>query len=145
MLDEALAVQRSRGLGEAYSILLDTQKRLSEVTAQIQATEDRIKALADQVTLSSVTINLREQPKPGEVVQDEEFNWGFGATLGNAFKDVKVIIRNTLNALLYFIITCWTWLLPLVFFFWLGRKLYRKYVAPQTRKGPSPPQPSPAE
>jgi len=105
MLDDARQVQRTRGLGEAYKVLLDTQARLSDVTLELQTTQDTIDQLADKITRSSIKVNLSERA----AYQAEEFAWGFGATLKAAYKDVLIGVKNTINALIYFVVTSVLW------------------------------------
>ena len=106
MLDDARQVQRTRGLGEAYKVLLDTQARLSDVTLELQTTQDTIDQLADKITRSSIKVTLSERA----AYQSEEFTWGFGATLKAAYKDVLLGVKNTANALIYFVVTSVLWL-----------------------------------
>jgi hypothetical protein len=122
MLAEALAVQRSRGLGDAYTMLLDTQKRLSEVSGQIQSVEDRIGQLADQITRSTITVTLIQRDK----VDSGEFSWGFGATLDKAKHDVVLGMRNFLNGLLYFAVAGWMWVWPWVLIGFVGWRVWKK-------------------
>lgn len=129
MLEEALAVQRSRGLGEGYSILLDTQERLFNVTAEIESTEDRMNALADRITRSTITVHLTEVKALPEQVK-EEFTWGFGTTAGTAYKDLLKALRGAGQGFIYFIITCWTWLIPWAIVILIGRWIYLKWVKP---------------
>lgn len=133
MLDEALAVQRARGLGEGYSILLDTQERLFKVTGEIESTEDRLGALADQITRSTITVRITEIKKLPEQIK-QTFSWGFGETAGGAFKSLQFKLRDMAQGLIYFLITCWTWLVPWAIFIWIGRWIYKKFVA-QRLKG----------
>ncbi len=133
MLDEALAVQRARGLGEGYSILLDTQERLFKVTGEIESTEDRMGALADQITRSTITVRITEIKKLPEQIK-ETFSWGFSETAGGAFKDLQSRVSDLANGVIYFLITCWTWLIPWAIVFFIGRWAYRKYVVPQLKK-----------
>ncbi|HES57930.1 MAG TPA: DUF4349 domain-containing protein [Firmicutes bacterium] len=140
MLEEALAVQRSRGLGEGYSILLDTQERLFEVTGQIESTEDQLNALADRVTRSTITVSLREA-KPLKQQVKEEFSWGLGTTAGTAYQDLLRTLRGMAQGFVYFIITCWTWLIPLLIVLMIARWAWRRWITPQLRK---PSQPAPA-
>jgi hypothetical protein len=140
MLEEALAVQRSRGLGEGYSILLDTQERLFDVTGQIESTEDQLNALADRVTRSTITVSLREA-KPLQQQVKEEFSWGLGTTAGTAYQDLLRTLRGMAQGFIYFIITCWTWLIPLLILLGIARWAWRRWITPQLRK---PSQPAPA-
>jgi hypothetical protein len=132
MLDEALAVQRSRGLGEGYSILLDTQERLFNVTEQLQAVEDRQSALADQITRSTITARLSEVKEIAEVVR-EDWTWGTGTTAGDAYKALLVRARASWQGFIWFIITCWTWVLPLAFWIFIGWLIWRRLVAPRLK------------
>lgn len=147
MLEEALAVQRSRGLGEAYSVLLDTQKRLSEVTAEIQGVEDRVSALADQITRSTITLHLSENPQI-PVSQPDTFNWGLGNTFNAAVRDLMVGVRGFVNGVVYFIVTLqWIWWL-LAFFAarwawrYVKRLLAREKAASRAAANVPPPPPA---
>jgi hypothetical protein len=130
MLSEALAVQRSRGLGEGYKILLDTQERLFNVTGELESTEDSLNALADQITRSTIVVQLTELKQLPQQVRTE-FTWGLGTTAAQAFQDLRISLRGWTQGLVYFIITCWTWLIPWTIIFLLGRWLYRKYLVPR--------------
>jgi hypothetical protein len=139
MLDEALAVQRSRGLGEAYKVLLDTQSRLSEVTAQIQGVEDRIKAMADQITRSTITLEMTENPKIPAVAPDT-FNWGMGNTFNAAVRDLMVGVRGFLNGAIYFIVTLqWIWWLLIFFAARWAWSFYRKWAGREQKRIPAEP------
>lgn len=135
MLDEALAVQRARGLGEGYSILLDTQERLFSVTEQLQSVEDRQSALADRITRSTITAKLLEVKEIGEVVEQvrEEWTWGSGTTAGEAYKALLTRLRASWQGFLWFIITCWTWLIPLAFWVFIGWLIWRWLIAPRLK------------
>jgi len=126
MLDQALAVQRARGLGEGYSILLDTQQRLSEVTGKIQDTEDQISQLADKITRSTIKVELSQQPK----YVPEQFTWGMGATFDESKKQLLSILRGLGQGAIHFAVVGWLTLLPWLLFFWLGYKAYRRYLVP---------------
>ncbi len=106
MLADAREVQRTRGLGEAYKVLLDTQERLSNVTGELQATEDQISQLADQITRSTIKVGLGEKA----AYKSEEFAWGFGDTFKSAGKAVVLMVKGFLNWLIFFIITTAWWL-----------------------------------
>jgi hypothetical protein len=110
MLADAREVQRTRGLGEAYKVLLDTQARLSDVTGELQATEDQVARLADQITRSTIKVNMGEKA----VYQASEFTWGFGDTLKAAGKAVVLGIKGFINWLIFFIITTAWWLALLI-------------------------------
>lgn len=139
MLDEALEVQRKRGLGEGYSILLDTQDRLFEVTGRIESAEDRLNALSDRITRSTITVNLMEKLElPKQVKQTrEDFTWGIGTTAAEAYRDLLVRLRNIAKGLVYFLITCWTWLIPWALIIWLGTWIYRRFIKPQLAAVPA--------
>jgi hypothetical protein len=110
MFDEALAVQRSRGLGEAYKVLLDTEERLKAVSEEIQSTEDHVKQLADQITRSTITLNLTENPKLPSAAPPDKFNWGIGATFNSAVRDLMGTARGLAQGLIYFVVTLqWVW------------------------------------
>lgn len=134
MLADAREVQRTRGLGEAYSILLETEKRLSEVTGELQTANDTADRLADQINRSSITVNLNERA----VYQSEGFQWNTKQTLNQAWKDLLLGIRNAINGLLYFLVTMWLWLVPLavaLVIVWLVlRAVIRASQARQRRK-----------
>lgn len=111
MLKEALAVQRARGLGEGYSVLLDTQSRLSQVTAQINEVEMRAGALADQVTRSTITVNLTEKPSlPGTQPQAGVFRWDLGPVFKDAVHNLLANLRGLLHWLIrFFVEGYWFW------------------------------------
>ena len=130
MLDEALRVQRTRGLGEGYKILLDTQERLFNIIDELATTEDALNALADQITRSTIKVTLTEKNElPAQV--KEEFTWNTGTTAATAYHDLLLYLRARLNGLVYFLITCWTWVVPLAFFIWLGLWFYRRFMVPR--------------
>lgn len=130
MLDEALKVQRTRGLGEGYKILLDTQERLFNVVAELETTEDSLNTLADQITRSTITVTLTEKNElPAQV--KEKFTWNTGTTAATAYHDLLLFLRARLNGLVYFLITCWTWLIPLVLIILLVRWVYRRFLVPR--------------
>ncbi|MCH7472724.1 DUF4349 domain-containing protein [bacterium] len=109
MLADAREVQRTRGLGEAYSILLETQKRLGEVTYEMQRVEDRVAQLADKINHSTITVHLSERA----VLQSEEFSWGIGATVDAANKELVLGLRGMSQGFVHFAITAPVWLIPL--------------------------------
>jgi hypothetical protein len=127
MLDEALAVQRSRGLGEGYKILLDTQARLSEVTGEMQAIEDEVSQLADRITRSTIKVNLTQR----EQVEPEGFTWGFSATANEAWRDLLLALRGIANGVVYFFAGGFIFWLPWLLGLWLLWRAYRKFVAPR--------------
>jgi hypothetical protein len=130
MLKEALAVQRSRGLGEAYSVLLQTQQRLSEVSYEIQNNEDQLSQLADQITRSTITVNLTERA----AYQAEEWNWGYGETLAGAKKDLMLKWRGFLQGVIYFFVSGWTGLLPWAILFIIGWFVYKRVIRPRLKR-----------
>ena len=109
MLADAREVQRTRGLGEAYNILLQTEQRLSEVTGELQSASDQFARLADQINRSTITVNLSERA----VYQSTEFKWNTGEVFRQAWKDLLLGFRNTVNGVVYFLVTMWLWLIPL--------------------------------
>jgi len=136
MLDEALAVQRARGLGEGYKMLLETQQRLFEVSGQIQNTEDSLNALTDRITRSTITAHLKETRKlPAQAATvTEEFDWGLGATAATAYKALLVKLRGISQSFIFFVITCWTWLIPWALIIWLGVWAYRRWLKPHLKR-----------
>ncbi len=127
MYTEALAIQRTRGLGEGYKLLIETQERLFAISGQIQEAEDQLNALADRITRSTITITLFEKKEIEQQVQ-AEFHWGLGTTMSSAYRDLLINVRGKLQSLLYFLVTCWTWLLPLAFFVYVFIWLYRRFL-----------------
>jgi hypothetical protein len=127
MLNEALAVQRARGLGEGYKILLDTQQRLSEVTGAIEETEDQISAFADKITRSTIKVNLTQAAK----YEPEQFTWGMGATFDKSKQELLTVMRGLGQGLIHFGIVGWLYLLPWLVIGWVLFRVYRKYVAPK--------------
>jgi Domain of unknown function (DUF4349) len=127
MLNEALAVQRARGLGEGYKILLDTQQRLSDVTGQIEATEDEISAFADKITRSTIKVNLTQAVK----YEAEQFTWGMGATFDKSKQELLSVVRGLGQGLIHFGVVGWLYLLPWIIVGWILFRVYRKYVAPK--------------
>lgn len=117
MLADAREVQRTRGLGEAYKVLLDTQARLSDVTGELQSTEDQIAQLADQITRSTIKVTLTEKA----AYQSQEFTWGVGDTLKAAWKSVLLGVKATINGLAYFIVTSILWIPWVLLGGWLIR------------------------
>ena len=127
MLNEALAVQRARGLGEGYKILLDTQERLSAVTGEIESTEDEISAFADKITRSTIKVNLTQAPK----YEPEQFTWGMGSTFNQSKQELLKVVRGLGQGLIRFGVVGWLYLLPWLFIGWVLFRVYRKYVAPK--------------
>lgn len=128
MLEDAREVQRTRGLGEAYKVLLDTQSRLSDVTGELQAVEDQVSRLADQITRSTIKVNLGEKA----VYQAQEFTWGFGDTLKAAWKSVVLGVKGLINWLIFFVVTTAWWLALLIIIIrWAWLRWYRKRKAAQ--------------
>ena len=128
MLEDAREIQRTRGLGEAYSVLLDTQRRLSQVTTELQTVENRVTALRDRINRSTITVNLSERtiaPPP------DEFAWGFGATFENAKKDLMRGIDHTVSGIIYFLVNGLIWWLIWLGIFFIAWKLFarRWYMA----------------
>lgn len=127
MLADAREVQRTRGLGEAYKVLLDTQARLSEVTGELQATEDQVSQLADQITRSTIKVNLAEKA----VYKSEEFTWGFGDTFKAAGKAVVLGFKGFINWLIFFAVTTAWWLALIIWWLrvmWLRWRKKRQAV-----------------
>ena len=142
MLNEAVEIQRKHGLGEGRSLLLDVQERLFNVTSQLQAVEDRQNALSEQITKSTITAHLTEVRKASETVEQvkEEWDWGTDKTFDNAIKNLLYRLRNIWQGILWFVITCWGWLIPLAFWVFIGWLVYRRWVRPwfvkQSKKAP---------
>ncbi len=130
MLQEALDVQRTRGLGEAYSVLLQTQERLSEVSYEIQNHEDSLAQLADQITNSTITVNLTEQ---AAYVADE-WNWGYNETLANAQKDLRLKWRGFVQGIIYFFVSGWTALIPWALLLLIGWFIYKRIRAARAKR-----------
>lgn len=135
MFDEALAIQRSRGLGDAYKTLLETQERLFAVNAEIQRAEDALSGLTDRITRSTITVSLKETRQlPLQTAQvTEEFDWGLGATAAEAYQVLLTKVRAITQSLLTFAITCWTWLIPWALIIWLAVWIYRRYIKPRLK------------
>jgi hypothetical protein len=131
MLADAQEIQRTRGLKEGYDYLLKTQERLFEVSGEIASTEDQLNALVDRIVMSTITVRLKEIASSlGEQVEDtrEEFRWDTGQTAGEAW---RVLMRNTrglVNGIVWFLITCWTWLIPLVIVLLILRAVIRRSI-----------------
>jgi hypothetical protein len=139
MFDEALAVQRSRGLGEAYKVLLDTEERLKAVSEEIQSTEDHVKQLADQITRSTITLNLTENPKLPSSAPPDKFNWGLGATFNSAVRSLMETSRSLVQGLIYFTVSLqWIWWLLIYFAARWGWKYYKKVMASEKAARPAP-------
>ena len=140
MLEDAREVQRTRGLGEAYSVLLETQRRLSEVTTEMQTVENRVSALSDRINRSTITVNLSERPIAPPA---DEFAWGFGAAFENAKKELMYGIRNVANDFINFFVARLIWWLIWIGIIWLAWKLvgtrilrrYRREQAASPAKG----------
>lgn len=136
MLSDAREVQRTRGLGEAYKVLLDTQARLSDVTGELRGVEDRIAQLADSITRSTIKLNITEK----QAYQAAEFTWGFGDTSKSAWKSVVLGYKRAVNNAIFLIITAplWVpWVAVLGVLFWL---LYRRRG--KAKPGPAAPAPT---
>jgi hypothetical protein len=133
MLEEALATQRKHGLGEGYSLLLDVQDRLFEVTEEIEGTEDMAGALADQITRSTITARLKELKEITQQIEDikEEWDWGFGQTGVDAWKNLRNKGRYFGQGVVWFVVTGWTGLVPWAIFFFIGWWVYRRWVRPK--------------
>jgi hypothetical protein len=136
MLKEAIEVQRKHGLGEGRSLMLDVQERLFNVTSQLQAVEDRQNALADQITKSTITAHLVEVKEVGQIVSGthEQWNWGTDRALDDSIREVKGRLKNFWTGLIWFGVTCWTWLIPLIFWILVGWFIYRKWIRPRLVK-----------
>jgi hypothetical protein len=133
MLEEALATQRKHGLGEGYSLLLDVQDRLFEVTEEIEGTEDRAGALADQITRSTITARLKELKEITQQIEDikEEWDWGWGQTGVDAWKNLRNKGRYFGQGVVWFVVTGWTGLVPWAIFFFIGWWVYKRWVRPK--------------
>jgi hypothetical protein len=130
MLDQALAVQKARGLGEGYSILLDTQQRLSDVTGKIQETEDSLSQLADKITRSTIKVNLTQAAK----YEPAQFTWGLGATFEQSKAELLAVVRGVGQSLIHFGVVGWLYLLPWLLIGWVSLRVYRKYIAPRLKE-----------
>lgn len=144
MLDEALAVQRSRGLGEAYKVMLDTQARLSDVSAQIQQVETSAKALADQITRSTITVNLTENPSlPISQPRPDTFRWDFSAVFNDSVRNLMENLRATSHSLIRFSVSLvWIWWIVIYFIlrrFWKPIKRAFGFGSDARRIAPRPP------
>lgn len=128
MYHEALMIQRTRGVNEGYQLLINTQERLFQVSGEIQETEIGLNALADRITRSTISVSLSEKREIAKQAQ-ETFSWGIGTTAAQAYRDLLLFLRAKLNALTYFLITCWTWLIPLCAFGYFAYWLYRRLFA----------------
>jgi hypothetical protein len=125
MLNDAREVQRTRGLGEAYKVLLDTQARLSDVSGQLRGVEDQIAQLADRITRSTIKLSISEK----QAYQSAEFTWGFGDTSKSAWKSVVLGYKRAVNNAIYLTITAplWVpWVAVLGVLFWLLFRRRRK-------------------
>jgi hypothetical protein len=131
MLEDAREIQRSRGLGEAYSVLLDTQARLSTVTTELQTVENRVSSLKDRIQRSTISVNLSERVIAPPI---DEADWSIGATFERAKRDLQQGIDATLGGLVYFLVNgliwwiIWLGILWLVWIFML-RKLWRRFAS----------------
>lgn len=140
LLEESVEVQRKRGLGEGYRMLLDTEQRLSEVSNEIQRVEDQLTTLADRINRSTITVELSER---AAVKKDDPFSWGLGATFESSKKELILGLRGFAQWGIHFLVTCWLWLLPWSLFIFLAWKLYKRWLLPRLRSelGPRTPQP----
>ncbi|MCC7478181.1 DUF4349 domain-containing protein [bacterium] len=145
MLAEAREVQKTRGLGEAYSVLLETQGRLSEVTAQIQGIEDQISQLADQITRSTITVNLNEI---AQIPSGGKYEPGYGTTFEEAKLDLVRTRDAIIRGIIYFFIAGWLQLLPWAIAVWVIWLLYKRWqkkrraeTVARASRGPAEPQP----
>jgi hypothetical protein len=140
MLADAQQIQRTRGLKEGYEYLLKTQERLFAVSGSIATTEDQLNALSDQIVHSTITVNMQEKastlPKPAQAAQTV-FRWDLGLTANEAYQRLLINVRGFLQGLIWFLITCWTWLIPLVLFIMAGRLIYLKWIKPTLPQKPS--------
>ena len=130
MLDDAREIQKTKGLGEAYKTLLSTQSKLSEITMQLQNTEDRVNALADRITRSTIRVGLSERPI---APAPDEFAWGFGSTFEKAKTDLMIGIDANGRVLVYWLVNGLIWWMIWIGIFWFiwkvkGRELYRKII-----------------
>jgi len=114
MLKEAIEVQRKHGLGE----------------------EDRQNALADQITKSTITAHLVEVRDVSEVVggTKDQWNWGTNRAFDDATRELRSRLKNLWNGLIWFVVTCWTWLIPLLFWVAVLWFIYRKWIRPRLVK-----------
>ena len=139
MLEDAKQIQRTQGLKEGYDYLLKTQERLFAVSGSIASTEDQLNALSDKIVHSTITVNMEEKaaslPKQVETTK-KEFRWDLGLTAGDAYQHLLVSVRGFMQGLIWFLITCWTWLIPLVAFLLVGRWIYLKWIKPTLPKKP---------
>ena len=60
----------------------------------------------------------------------EDFIWGFGTTAGQAYKDLLGALKRTGQGIIYFLITCWTWVIPWLIIILIGRWAYKKWAGP---------------
>ncbi len=144
MLAEAREVQKTRGLGEAYSVLLETQGRLSEVTAQVQGIEDQISQLADQITRSTITVNLNEI---AQIPSGGKYEPGYGDTFEQAKLDLVRTRDAIIRSIIYFFVAGWLQLLPWVVVGWIGWLLWKRWrrgrvavAAAKATRGPAKPE-----
>ncbi|MCC7479117.1 DUF4349 domain-containing protein [bacterium] len=140
LLEESVEVQRKRGLGEGYRMLLDTEQRLSEVSNEIQRVEDQLTTLADRINRSTITVELSER---AAVKKDDPFSWGLGATFESSKKELVLGLRGFAQWGIHFLVTCWLWLVPWSLFIFVAWRLYKRYLLPRLRSEPGPGAPQP--
>lgn len=100
--------------------VLQVQQRLTEIRGQIESLQAQYNVLREQVAYSTVNITLQQSAAFESELQDK--GW-LGETWASAVKALKAGGRATVAALIWLLILSPFWLVPLLFFWWLIKKL----------------------
>jgi len=122
---------RARTIGEVVSV----EGELTRREAELASLEQRKERLADQVALSTITVNLRGPEAPGEKEPEQGFIAGLKAGWDGFLASVQVVL-TVVGWLLPWLVVVG---LPVWFAVWLLRRRPRPVVAaPSTPDNPTP-------
>ena len=110
---------------EKVEEIIAVRDKLDQVQAEIERIKGRLRYLENQTEMSTITISLKTEPSitiPAE-------KWQPIAIIKQSFQRMIVILQNFVNfliALAFFLISAIPYILLIILFYWLGKKIWRK-------------------